>query len=178
MMAPQIGFLPLLSVVTLVAALIGRQSESVGFQDALQILLPLATGTYVLYHSWIYPYYISPLRHIPTVPGFPLWGQFFTIITNECGVPARDWHQKHGPIVRYFFPFGSERLSVAEDDAIKQMTIRNPYNFPKPDRARAWMAPVLGEGMLIYVRRFGTTPDARQVFFWQRVKPTLFSEKH
>ncbi|KAJ9612544.1 hypothetical protein H2200_004141 [Cladophialophora chaetospira] len=148
-MAFQVAFLPFMSVVALGAAVFGRQSGLVGIQTALQTFLPLATIFYVLYYSWIYPYYISPLRHIPTVPGFPLWGQFFSIITSECGVPARDWHQKYGPIVRYFFPFGSERLSVAEDDAIKQMTIRNPYNFPKPERARLWMAPVLGEGVLL-----------------------------
>lgn len=52
-------------------------------------------------------------------------------------------------MVRYFFPFGAERLSIADDEAIKQMTVRNPYNYPKPDRARAWMRPVLGDGVLL-----------------------------
>lgn len=104
---------------------------------------------YVGYASWLYPFYMSPLRHIPTVPGFPLWGHFYTIITTECGVPAREWHSKYGGVIRYFFPFGSERLSIADDDAIKQMTVRNPYNYPKPLRAKAWMMPVLGEGVLL-----------------------------
>lgn len=147
-MALQIPFFPFMTVVAVAAIGIGRQSELMTVHGALLTLLPLATALHILYYSWIYPFYISPLRHIPTVPGFPLWGQFFTIISKECGVPAREWHQKYGPIVRYFFPFGSERLSVAEDDAIKQMTVRNPYNYPKPDRARAWMRPVLGDGMI------------------------------
>ena len=111
--------------------------------------LSIALFMYLFYYSWIYPFYISPLRHIPTVPGFPLWGQFPTIITTECGVAARKWHTEHGLIIRYFFPMGAERLSIAEDDAIKHMTVRNPYNYPKPERARLWMMPILGEGVLL-----------------------------
>lgn len=145
-MTVQVGFFPFIGLVALAGVLVGRHSPSLDVGTALKILLPSATVLYTIYYSWIYPFYVSPLRHIPTVPGFPLWGQFFTIITTEVGVAQREWHQKYGPIVRYFFPFGSERLSVADDDAIKQMTVRNPYNYPKPDRARAWMRPVLGDG--------------------------------
>lgn len=84
---------------------------------------------YVIYCTYIYPFYLSPLRHIPTVPGYPLWGQFFTIITTECGVAARDWNTELGPIVRYFFPFGAEHLSIAGDDAVKHATVRKPLQL-------------------------------------------------
>lgn len=109
-------------------------------------VLPLYAALYV---SYIYPFYISELRHVPTVPGYPLWGQFFTIITEECGVPQRRWFQEHGPIIRYFFPFGAERIAIADDKAIHQMTVRNPYNYPKPVRAKLWMVRILGEGVLL-----------------------------
>lgn len=105
--------------------------------------------SYTIYFVWIYPFYVSPLRHIPTVPGCPLWGHAIPIITQEGGAPARVWHAKYGGVVRYFFPFGGERLSVADDDSIKQMTVRNPYNYAKPDKIRAWMRPVLGDGILL-----------------------------
>ena len=104
---------------------------------------------YLVYWSYIYPFHVSPLRNVPTVPGFPLWGQFFTIIRCEVGVPNREWHLKYGPIIRYFFPFGAERLSIADDDALNHMCIKNPYNFPKPDRAKQWMVRILGEGVLL-----------------------------
>lgn len=103
----------------------------------------------IVWLSWLYPFYFSPLRHIPTVHGFPLWGHFISIITEECGVPQRRWHQQHGLIIRYFFPFGTERLSIANDDALSHMTVRNPYNYMKPDRARLWMARILGQGVLL-----------------------------
>ena len=104
---------------------------------------------YLAYWCYIFPFHISTLRKVPTVPGFPLWGQFFTIISTEVGTPNREWHKKHGPIVRYFFPFGAERLSIADDDALNHMCIKNPYNYPKPDRAKQWMVRVLGEGVLL-----------------------------
>jgi cytochrome P450 len=109
-------------------------------------VIPLYAALYV---SFLYPFYISELRHVPTVPGYPLWGQFFTIITEECGVPQRRWFQEHGPIIRYFFPFGAERIAIADDKAIHQMTVRNPYNYPKPVRAKLWMVRILGEGVLL-----------------------------
>ncbi|KAL2122829.1 hypothetical protein VTJ04DRAFT_3284 [Mycothermus thermophilus] len=104
---------------------------------------------WVLWMGWIYPTYFSPLRKVPTVSGFPLWGQFFPIISEECGVPQRRWHRKYGPVVRYYFPFGSERLSIASDAGIRHMTVKNPYNFPKPERAREWMVRILGRGVLL-----------------------------
>lgn len=110
------------------------------------VILPLY---FIVWLSWIFPFYISELRHVPTVKGFPLWGQFLEIITEECGVPQRRWHQQYGPVIRYFFPFGAERLAVAEDDALKHMTVRNPYNYPKPVRAKLWMVRILGEGVLL-----------------------------
>ncbi|KAI1762328.1 cytochrome P450 [Hypoxylon sp. FL1150] len=114
--------------------------------SSVAVVFPLYVAVWL---SWIYPFYISELRHVPTVPGFPLWGQFFEIISKECGVPQRQWHKDLGPIIRYHFPFGAERLSVADDEALKQMTIKNPYNYPKPVRAKLWMVRILGEGVLL-----------------------------
>lgn len=147
-MPVQVNFLPLLlgaGAAGFAASKITSQSALATLSWAYSIVIPL----YVLYQSWIYPIYLSPLRNVPTVPGFPLWGQFFTIIMQEVGVPQRDWHKQYGPIIRYFFPFGAERLAVADDDAIKQMTVRNPYNYPKPVRAKLWMVRILGEGVLL-----------------------------
>ncbi|AEO54044.1 hypothetical protein MYCTH_2296119 [Thermothelomyces thermophilus ATCC 42464] len=104
---------------------------------------------WVIWRGWLYPIYFSSLRHVPTVPGFPLWGQFIPIIFEECGIPQRRWHRQHGPIIRYFFPFGCERLSIANDTSIRHLTVKNPYNFPKPVRAKLWMVRILGEGVLL-----------------------------
>ncbi|GKT41658.1 cytochrome P450 monooxygenase fum15 [Colletotrichum spaethianum] len=113
---------------------------------AWAIVVPLYV---VVWQCYIFPFYVSEMRHVPTVAGFPLWGQFFDIISHEVGEPQRKWHEQYGPIIRYFFPFGAERLSIAEDEALKQMTVKNPYNYPKPVRAKLWMVRILGEGVLL-----------------------------
>ncbi|KAK3301021.1 cytochrome P450 [Chaetomium fimeti] len=104
---------------------------------------------WVIWRGWLFPVYFSELRHVPTVGGFPLWGQLIPIVFEECGLPQRRWHRQHGPIIRYYLPFGCERLSVAGDLHIRHLTVKNPYNFPKPVRAKLWMVRILGEGVLL-----------------------------
>ena len=142
----KLQLLPLMAAAV-VAALLVNRSTSIPASLTMTVSLSSALLLYILWSTWVYPFYLSPLRNVPTVPGCPLWGHFFIIITNEVGVPAREWHEKYGGVVRYFFPFGAERLSIADDDGIKQMTVRNPYNYPKPIRAKLWMERILGEGM-------------------------------
>ena len=123
------GFKPLFAGATLAGLGISKTTEW-STAEALLTIYGVFFPVYIFYLSWIYPYYISPLRHVPTVPGFPLWGQFFEIITTEVGVPQRRWHTEHGPLIRYFFPFGAERLSVADDEALKQVRIESIHLFP------------------------------------------------
>ena len=148
-MAFQISLLHIVGAGTVAAFLISK-IRGYSLLEVLPLVYLATIPLYIaVYQSYIYPFYISELRHVPTVPGYPLWGQFIQIITTECGVPQRQWHQEHGPIIRYFFPFGAERLAVADDKAIHQMTIKNPYNYPKPVRAKLWMVRILGEGVLL-----------------------------
>lgn len=103
-----------------------------------------------IYRSLLYPYYFSPLRHIPTPPGaLPFIGHTHIIASSEVGVPLRHWHAKYGPIIRYLFPFGSERLSVAEDEAIKHITVVDSYDYVKPSYVQVWMKSILGSGVLL-----------------------------
>ncbi|KAH6845328.1 cytochrome P450 [Chaetomium sp. MPI-CAGE-AT-0009] len=109
----------------------------------------IITLYWFVWRGWLFPIYFSELRHVPTVGGFPLWGQFVPIIFEECGLPQRRWHRQHGPIIRYYLPFGCERLSVADDMTIRHLTVKNPYNFPKPLRAKLWMVRIIGDGVLL-----------------------------
>jgi hypothetical protein len=61
-------------------------------------------------------------------------------------------HYFSGPIVRYFIlPLGVERLAVADNEALKDINLRYPYRFVKPQRAINWMKPVLGEKGILLV---------------------------
>ena len=147
-MPSQVSFPILILISTLTSFILPRVtdiSSVAAFGWVYLFTLPI----FIFYHSYIYPFYISPLRVVPTVPGFPLWGHLYELITNEVGIPQRKWHAKYGPQVRYFFPFGAEKMSVVDDDSLTHMTVRNPYNYPKPERARDWMVRVLGNGVLL-----------------------------
>ena len=145
--------LPSLLLLTLVISFFIAAFSSLTRLDAwLYTFFIFVPTYYVVYQSWIYPFYISPLRSVPTVSGFPLWGQIFAIITEEAGVPSRRWHKQHGPIVRYFVPLGIDRLSVTDDEALKQITVRNPYTWVKPPAYINLMFPILGNGVFLAER--------------------------
>jgi hypothetical protein len=95
-MAIQVSLLPLLMGAAFAAFAVSK-STTYTFTYALVATYSLVLPVFLFYKSYIFPFYLSELRHVPTVPGFPLWGQFFTIITEECGIPQRRWHQEHGP---------------------------------------------------------------------------------
>ena len=85
-MVVSISFVPFMGTVTACALVAAKITES-PLRTFLVWSFGAALPLYLFYQCYIYPFYLSPLRHIPTVPGFPLWGQFFTIITEEVGVP-------------------------------------------------------------------------------------------
>ena len=144
-----LGF-PSLLLSTLAISFIIATLSSVSFLAAWLYIFPLVVSSYyIIYQSWIYPFYVSPLRSVPTVPGFPLWGHTLPIITEEVGVPQRRWHKEQGPILRYFLFFGQARLSVIDDDALKQITVKNPYAWQKPPISKNFLVPILGEGVLL-----------------------------
>lgn len=148
-MAARVTLAPVLAATAAASATFALKFDKPLVQTVTTALAAAVPLYFFVWLSYLYPFYFSELRHVPTVPGYPLWGQFFTIIFEECGVPQRRWHKEHGPIIRYFFPFGAERLSIADDEALKHMTVKNPYNYPKPVRAKLWMVRILGEGVLL-----------------------------
>ena len=137
-------------VSSFVIALVVARLSSLSILRSWLLAFPIFVSSYyVIYHSWIYPFYISPTRFVPTVPGFPLWGMIPEIIREEVGVPQRRWHDKQGPIIRYFHLFGEERLSIIDDDAIKQVTVKNAYTWHKNAQLKNLLSATLGNGLVL-----------------------------
>ena len=111
---------------------------------------PAGLTIWLVYRSVLYPLFFSSLRHIPTVPGaWPFIGHGHILASTEAGISQRRWHAEHGPIIRYFFPFGGERISIADDEAIRLITVKDSYNFVKPEYIQRWMRSILGSGILL-----------------------------
>ena len=141
--------LPVLAVAPFLGGLIRSLAKLSYWWSMVLGFLGILVLYWCVWRGCIHAYFFSQLRHVTTVPAFPLWGHFMPIILEECGVPQRRWHQIYGPVIRYYFPLGCERLSFADDAGLRHLTVRNPYNFPKPVRAKLWMVRILGEGVLL-----------------------------
>ncbi|KAB8214493.1 cytochrome P450 [Aspergillus novoparasiticus] len=111
-------------------------------------VLLLALAIYILYRSFIYPYYISPYRQVPTVPGCPLWGHGFELVRTDYRC-LQGWHETHGLVVRYFFPFGKEALSIADGEILQHILVKAPGNYQRPLLCKKFMGLLLGENGLV-----------------------------
>ncbi|KAM0794503.1 cytochrome P450 monooxygenase [Usnea florida] len=145
----KLGFSSLLCLTCVIAFLVPYFSSLARLSAWLLTFSTVFPAYYILYQSWIHPFYISPLRFVPTVPGFPVWGHVLIYATEEAGVPQRRWHKQHGPIVRYFGPFGAPKLSVIDEEALKQILVKDPYHWPKPPAFKNFIGPMLGEGLVV-----------------------------
>ncbi|KAF8070435.1 cytochrome P450 [Lyophyllum atratum] len=114
------------------------------------LLVVLGTTAYlVTYKLIIYPYLLSPLRHIPGPPlGHPLYGQFPAIINGEAGIPQREWVKEHGPVVRAVGPLGIERLIFMKPDALHKILVSDWVDYPRPGFMRDVLGLTAGFGLL------------------------------
>ncbi|EXJ90924.1 hypothetical protein A1O1_04030 [Capronia coronata CBS 617.96] len=106
-------------------------------------------GTYTVL---IYPHFVSPLRHVPTVPGGSLFhGQWFTLIKEPSGAPLRRWANEipNDGLLRYFHLFNRERLMITSPKALAEVLTTKNYDFIKPELVRAGLSQVLGVGILL-----------------------------
>lgn len=85
----------------------------------------------------VYPYYLSPLRHVPG-PSALTWslktllvGNFPEIILGEAGIPQRAWVKKYGPVVRAIGPVGIERLIFCRPEALHKILASDWTEYPR-----------------------------------------------
>ncbi|XP_006457133.1 hypothetical protein AGABI2DRAFT_123000 [Agaricus bisporus var. bisporus H97] len=124
----------------------------------------------IIYKIILYPLYISPLRHIPGPPLFPLLksklnpfayllapikGQFPAIITGEAGIPQREWLKHYGGekgIIRVVGPVGIERLLFLSPEACERILVKEWVDYPRPKFMRDILGLVAGYGLLTVTR--------------------------
>ncbi|KAH7920360.1 cytochrome P450 [Leucogyrophana mollusca] len=103
----------------------------------------------VLHHIILWPYFLSPLRHLPGPPlGNPFLGQFPTILEEEAGVPQRRWLQEYGPIVRAVGPIGMERLIIISPEPLRKILISDWLDFPLPGLLRHMLGLTTGYSLM------------------------------
>ncbi|KAG0243614.1 hypothetical protein BGW41_001825 [Actinomortierella wolfii] len=120
--------------------------------ETLTSLVALVT-TWVLYKTYVYPNFISPLRHAPGPPEpkrlIPWLGHMVEILKEEAGVPHRRWIEQYGGLVRYKGLFNKERILVADSEAIHHVFSSHSYDYVKDKRVAQLLGPVIGHGILL-----------------------------
>jgi cytochrome P450 len=116
------------------------------------MFLALNLVLYSIHKLILYPFFLSPLRHVPTASGFkPLIGHGIIMFQRPPGQPHLDI-MKATPnegIVRTLGFFHTDRLIVTNPAALADVLVNKSYDFEKPPWLRAFLRKFLGDGLLM-----------------------------
>ncbi|OAP61996.1 hypothetical protein AYL99_04199 [Fonsecaea erecta] len=107
---------------------------------------------WAVYVIFIYPFYVSPLRHVPTVTGGSrISGHWGTMLKEPSGVPQRRWAKEipNDGLIRYLHLYNRERLLVTSPKGLAEVLNTKSYEFIKPELLRNGVGRVLGVGILL-----------------------------
>ncbi|KIY66762.1 cytochrome P450 [Cylindrobasidium torrendii FP15055 ss-10] len=103
----------------------------------------------LVYRLYLYPRFLSPLRHLPGPPLGPIIaGQFGYMLSNEAGIPQRQWVKEYGPVVRVVGPIGVERMILASREALHKILVSDWGSYPRPRFMQYVLGSVAGYGLL------------------------------
>ncbi|KAI9640865.1 hypothetical protein NHQ30_010706 [Ciborinia camelliae] len=101
---------------------------------------------------FLYPFYFSPLRHLPSPKGGSWWnGQWNRISAEPTGEPMLDWIREvpNDGIIRYLGMLNSERVMVTNAKALSEVLTTKNYDYVKPSALRIGIGRLLGIGVLL-----------------------------
>ncbi|KAI4729451.1 cytochrome P450 monooxygenase [Aureobasidium sp. EXF-10728] len=104
------------------------------------------------YSSFIYPFFFSPLRHLPQPKQTSLlFGQFGRILREPTGYPHREWMEEieNDGLIYYRGLFNMERVMVTTPKALSEAVTLKSYDLIKPPTLIKGLARILGYGVLL-----------------------------
>ncbi|GIZ38370.1 hypothetical protein CKM354_000178800 [Cercospora kikuchii] len=123
----------------------------------LYVFLRLLGVQLVLVAIWkvaIYPFFVSPLRHLPG-PGLkgsiPLLGHGLTILERPAGTSALKWMKTipNEGLIHFRGFFYADRVVVVSPKALQEILVTKAYEFEKPAPLRNFLRFILGDGLII-----------------------------
>ncbi|KAF2402949.1 putative P450 monooxygenase [Trichodelitschia bisporula] len=112
----------------------------------------LNVGLYTLWTVFIYPFFVSPLRHLPQPKGsIPLVGHGYAMFRKP---PAKDFLKWVTDIPNdgliYFRGFlYQDRLLLTNPQTLAEVLVQKSYDFEKPTKLRNFLRRILGDGLII-----------------------------
>ena len=106
-----------------------------------------------IYNAILWPRFLSPLRHLPTVTdGASLInGQLATIVKEPTGVPLRRWMNEipNDGFIRYLHFLNRERLLLLSPKTLAEVLVNKTQDFAKPNLLKTGIGKILGNGLLL-----------------------------
>ncbi|KAL1922062.1 uncharacterized protein VTP21DRAFT_10704 [Calcarisporiella thermophila] len=117
----------------------------------IAIALPALCLAYCFYSIFIYPFYFSPLRKLPTPPADnnPFTGHLIQALSKESQEQQLEWANEYGGFVRFFYPLNFERVLITDPKALQHILVKRAYEFVKPQRVRTYLGMGIGNGLLV-----------------------------
>ncbi|KAJ6785609.1 hypothetical protein PWT90_00481 [Aphanocladium album] len=104
-----------------------------------------------LYFTFIYGFYVSSTRHLPTAGGRHwLMGHIPELYNSPPGECSKTWNKNvpHDGLLRFFMFFNQERLLAISPKAVAEITVANAYAWEKQGVVRNALSTITGVGLV------------------------------
>ncbi|KAH7116694.1 cytochrome P450 3A4 [Dendryphion nanum] len=105
-----------------------------------------------IYHVIIYPFMLSPLRHLPTAKGwYPLLGHGMVVFSRPPGEAYLKMMKQtpNDDILHLHSFFHKDRLLLTQPSALAEVLVNKSYDWEKPPWTRTFLRMFLGDGLLV-----------------------------
>jgi hypothetical protein len=116
------------------------------------IFLLLNLSILVFYKLVVYPFILSPLRHLPQGRGFrPLVGHQISLQKRPRGEPHLKMMEEvdNDGLIHTRGFFHTDELIVTTPTALADVLVHKSYDMEKPPFARVFLKKFLGNGLLV-----------------------------
>ncbi|OCK81565.1 putative P450 monooxygenase [Lepidopterella palustris CBS 459.81] len=123
------------------------------FSAQLLIFLVLSFGCWATWLILIYPFFISPLRHLPRPKGgsYPLIGHGYLMFSRPPGNYLLEFIKEvpNDGIICFRGFLHVDRLVLTDPKSLADVLVHNSYDFEKPIWVRNFLRQFLGDGLLM-----------------------------
>ncbi|KAJ6788126.1 hypothetical protein PWT90_09490 [Aphanocladium album] len=109
------------------------------------------TFLFALYATLIYPFFLSPFRHLPCPKGgTPFLGHGRELKVYGPGHMARQWYAeaKDDSLMRVLWHGNQEMIFIRSQQALAEVFVKSSYSFEKPDFIRGFLSVLIGWALL------------------------------
>ncbi|KAL4978655.1 cytochrome P450 [Aspergillus desertorum] len=121
------------------------------------VLSTVLTALRMIYAAFLYPEFLTPIKHIPTLP---LTAQkrswikgntdTYLVVSSYEGMLGWIKSVRNNGLLRYYIVGNIEQVLVTTPRALSELLVQNAYDYQKPESMRASLARIAGDhGILL-----------------------------